>query len=121
MVRKIAKAAPAVVQPAEDTTTKTVVTTKNFIRSWRLFRGYERQADLCKVCKISRPVLSRLENGTLPYRQPQLEVLAATLKCAPGDLINVDPSGAGDIFRIYEQIPEAKRERAIKLLRNLLR
>lgn len=121
MVRKKAEAAPAVVRPAEDTTTKTEATPKNFIRAWRLYRGYERQQDLCATSRISRPVLSRLENGTLEYRQGHLDMLAKALNCTPGDLVKTDPNSQGDIFRVYEEIPQAKRARALKLLRNLAR
>lgn len=103
----------------EDGTTRVPPTANNFIRAWRLFRGIDRQQDLADRSGVGRPVLSRLESGSLDYHQRHLEQLAKVLQCTAGDLISTDPSNMGDVFRIYEDLPPSGQLRAYQLLRSL--
>jgi DNA-binding Xre family transcriptional regulator len=91
----------------------------NHIRAWRLHRGFATQGDLAKKSGITRATISRLESGTLPYRQWQLEKLSVALDCKPHDLIGTDPNLSASIFQIYQSLSEAGQKRAIRLLQAL--
>lgn len=111
---------PAKVTRTEDATTRVAATTSNFIRAWRLYRGYESQAALsAKVPDLNASVLSRLESGSLQYRQWHIDLLADALNVSPRDLIGRDPNAVADVFSIYEGLNANKRKRALKLMRAL--
>jgi transcriptional regulator with XRE-family HTH domain len=91
----------------------------NFVRHWRLFRGYATQDVLAEKSGVTRVTISRLESGALPYRQSVLEKLAAALDCTPGDLIERDPQSTITIVQIYSRLSERDQGRAIKMLKTL--
>lgn len=93
----------------------------NFIAAWRIHRGFPKISDLARDPRaaVTRISLGRLEAGKQGYRQEVLENLAIVLECTPGDLLSVDPVTKGVIFEIYETIPDYKKPRALKLLRDL--
>ena len=88
----------------------------NYIRAWRLHRGFATQGELAKKSGITRATISRLESGTLPYRQWQLEQLSETLNCKPHDLIGTDPRMQASIFQIYQRLPEEAQKQAMKVM-----
>jgi DNA-binding Xre family transcriptional regulator len=91
----------------------------NYLRAWRLFRGYASQGDLAKASGITRATICRLESGAMPYRQWLLEKLAKVLDCAPVDLIGTDPTAQVTIAQIYRRLSEDDRKRALKYLAGL--
>lgn len=88
----------------------------NYIRAWREFRGITSQGQMALKAGMTRPTISRLESGAMPYRQKALEQLARVLECTPSDLIGSDPNAMGAIFQIYERIPESLRPQALSAL-----
>jgi transcriptional regulator with XRE-family HTH domain len=78
----------------------------NFVRAWRIHRGYERQEDLAKIVGVKSPTISRLETGVTPYTQELLESVANALKCRVSDLLDRDPNAPPSILDIYDGLPE---------------
>lgn len=87
----------------------------NYIKEWRLFRGFETQRDLSRVCGLPSQTISRLEAHRLAYTPWSLQLLAKALKCHEGDLISRDPSKIdADIFMVYEQMSATDRAKLLK-------
>lgn len=99
--------------------TRTEAATTNYVRAWRLYRGIKSQTRCAELAGMTRPSLSRLESGTLPYRQWMLEKLAAVLDTSPANLIGVDPYVSADIFKIYTALPEDHRREALAFISGL--
>lgn len=116
MVRKQTKQGKAVAKKPKRGGRGPVKHAANYIRAWRLHRGFATQGELAKKSGITRATISRLESGTLPYRQWQLEQLSETLNCKPHDLIGTDPRMQASIFQIYQRLPEEAQKQALKVM-----
>lgn len=88
---------------------------KQFIREWRKFRGLT-QEQLADRMGIARSYVSHVEKGNRRYDQLFLEAAAIALLCEPADLIMRDPTQAGSIWSIWDQIPAQERPQAAKVL-----
>ena len=64
---------------------------QTYIRAWRKHRQ-KTQAQVAEALDITEASVSRIEKGTQPYNQRQLEQLAQFLNCSPGDLLDRDPN-----------------------------
>lgn len=91
---------------------------RNFIAEWRRYRGIATQTELAALTGITRATICRLENGTLPWRQRQLEPIALALGCQPHDLIATNPVEMASILQIYNAIPENRRVHALKVMQS---
>lgn len=99
--------------------TRSKASSDNFIRAWRIYRGYDTQEALCLHLSINSSVLSRLESGALQYRQWHLKLLSNFLNVSPRDLIGTDPFDGGDVFSLYAKLSPRKRAKALALIRRL--
>lgn len=88
---------------------------RQFIRAWRNHRGLT-QEDLAARVGVSREYVSYIETGKRRYDQNFLEAAAEALNCTPADLIMRDPTQPGAIWSIWDQIPAAQRDQAIRVL-----
>lgn len=86
-----------------------------FIRDWRKYRGIS-QDRLAEVIGLTQATVARIERGDIAYTQPVLEAMAEALKCLPGDLITRNPTDRIGIQEVWDQIPEANRDQAAKVL-----
>lgn len=87
----------------------------HFIRAWRKHRELSLER-LAERVGSTHATISRIERGKQPYSQPLLEALAEALGTTPASLIMRDPTKAGSIWDIVEQIPALEREIAAKAL-----
>ena len=79
------------------------------------------QEALADVIGITPASLSRIENSNQPYNQRQLELMADTLKCSEGDLLDRDPdSPVATYATIFDNIPEDVRDQAAKTVQKTL-
>lgn len=60
------------------------------IKAWREFRGYS-QEELAEIVGSSKASVSRIENGSQPYGQDFLEMVAEALKTEPHHLLASAP------------------------------
>ena len=86
-----------------------------FLREWRKHRHLT-QDQLASRLETSKSWISELETGKRRWNQDVLELLADALNCEPADLIMRDPTAPNAIWSIWERIPPARRELAIKSL-----
>lgn len=71
----------------------------NFIRQWRLYRGFECHKDLAEETRrldprrkgLDRVTICRLETGVTRLNQTHLYLLAPALGCEPWQLIAHEP------------------------------
>lgn len=87
----------------------------HFIRSWRKHKDFTLERLASRV-GTTHATLSRIERGKIPYSQPLLEALADALETTPASLIMRDPLAPKSIWDIWEGIPPAERDSAIKAL-----
>jgi transcriptional regulator with XRE-family HTH domain len=73
------------------------------------------EPDLGKI-GLSHSTLSRIETFKLPYNQALLELLAEIYGTDPASLIMRNPADPDGIWSIYDQIPEAARPTALRVL-----
>lgn len=91
---------------------------KWFLREWRKHRGLT-QEQLAERVGWNKGDVSNLERGARRYNQDALEALAEALDCEPCDLIMRDPTQPGAVWNVWEAIPEAKRDDALRILEAL--
>lgn len=109
---------------------------KHYLREWRKHRGFksigaaiERAHELLsdrviaegeegdmKRLGLSQSNISRVESGKIPYNQDLLEILAEVYGTDPASLIIRNPADPEGIWSIYDNIPEAQRATALKVL-----
>lgn len=83
----------------------------NYIKQWRLFRGFESQTALAKASGLRAGDINRLESGKIAWTRQNLVPLAKALHCHEGDLISRDPFKLeADIFRIMEKMSASDRK-----------
>lgn len=87
----------------------------NFVKAWRKFRDLS-QSELAEKMGISREYVSLVENGKRRYDEIFLDAAAQALNCSPADLISREPGTLGGILYLWDQIDEAQREQALKVL-----
>lgn len=84
---------------------------KNFVKEWRIFRGFATQVALAKASGVRAGDINRLESGKISWTHTNLAPLAKALNCHEGDLISRDPLKAkADIFLIFEKMTEKDRK-----------
>lgn len=110
----------------------------HFLRQWRKHAGLSLQSACDKVYAlatdrivaegeerdlrrmgITYSTLSRIERGDVPYNQNLLEVLAEAYGTDPASLIMRNPEDPEGLWSIYDQIPEAQRPVALRMLSGL--
>lgn len=69
---------------------------RTFLREWRLYRNLT-QEQAAERINIDHSTLGRIERRLVPYSQGFLEAAAEAYMCEPWDLLNVDPTKAGDV------------------------
>jgi len=57
-----------------------------------------------------------MERGKKGYSQETLEALADALGCEPADLLMRDPTSADPIWSVWDRVPSAKRNDALRVL-----
>lgn len=81
---------------------------RTFLKEWRDAFNLS-QEECAEIIRQSRTNYLRIENGTLSYKQEDLERLAERYSCEPGDLLLGPPTGR-DIRSLFERAhPEAQR------------
>lgn len=91
---------------------------KWFLREWRKYRDLS-QGKLAERLGTSKGYISDLEAGRRQYNQDQLEAIADALGCEPADLLIRNPLDDAAFWSIWDQVPEADRPAALKMLRAL--
>lgn len=91
-----------------------------FIKEWRKHRALT-QEQLGERLDLTQATVARIERGDIAYTQPVLEAMADALNCSPADLIMRDPSHAGSIWSIWDQIPAVQRDQAVKVLETFIK
>lgn len=99
----------------------------NRVRAVREAKGLS-LATVAKACRarpaISLSMLQKYETGELQLKVLHLEVIARALEVRPQQLLNsVDPVEDEQevaLLDAFRQLPEAERDRALKLLRALM-
>jgi transcriptional regulator with XRE-family HTH domain len=89
---------------------------KWFLREWRKHRGLTIEK-LAERLDVSKGYVSDMERGKKRYNQDQLEALADALECEPADLLMRDPSDTEAVWSVWECVPAAKREDALRVLK----
>jgi len=80
------------------------------------------QAKLAEAIGTTGAVISLLESGDRGLSDKWLRRIAPVLKTRPGHLLELDPAQAGDdIFDIWADIPEDRRDQARDVLRTFRR
>jgi transcriptional regulator with XRE-family HTH domain len=85
--------------------THTPKATGHYLRDWRKWRGLT-QTKLSELSGVTRPTVTRLENGKVRYNQDQLELLSAALGTKPWHLIAIDPT---DLDCLQVTVVQAKK------------
>ena len=90
---------------------------RNYLRAWREHRRLT-QAKLADAVGTTGAVISLLESGERGLSDKWLRKLAPVLGTRPGHLLEVDPAQMDDdIFDIWADIPEDRREQARDVLK----
>lgn len=93
---------------------------RTFIRQWREYRQLTQDA-LGDRIGLSKPQLSRIENGQQPYSQDLLEALAEALQTDVASLLMRDPSQDDAIWSIWEQAKPGERRMIEDLARTVVK
>lgn len=107
----------------------------HYIREWREAAGLsqERLAELVNELLwqweptrkegVGRPQVSKIESGRRGYKQEVLEAMAEVIGCLPSDLLSrrpdepaATPPDLAEVAALWRQIPEAERDRALRVL-----
>lgn len=90
---------------------------RNYLRAWREHRGLT-QAKLAETIGTTGAVISLLESGERGLSDKWLRKLAPVLGTRPGHLLEIDPEAmSDDIFDIWAEIPEERRDQARDVLK----
>jgi transcriptional regulator with XRE-family HTH domain len=65
--------------------------------------------------------ISAMERGAQSYTQSGLESLARAYRCAPAQLLQIDPSNpdTDDIWNIWESAKDADRRKIVEIARTI--
>ena len=69
---------------------------RTFLREWRLYRGLTQEQAADRI-GMDYTTLGKIERRLVPYSQGMLEAAAEAYACEPWQLLNVDPTKAGDV------------------------
>jgi transcriptional regulator with XRE-family HTH domain len=98
---------------------------RTFLKEWRQFRDLTQDEVLRRLealgAELSKPSISRLENGHQPYSEPVLCALADVYQCEPSDLIGRDPLMGESIDAMVIQMPKPDRDRVMAVVSALLK
>lgn len=93
------------------------------IKEWRKYRADMSQEALADLIGMSPGNLSLLERGLINYTQGTLGRLAEALECSTSDLINRDPTAAGDedLWDLWNKADPAQRQQLVEIARTILK
>lgn len=91
---------------------------RTFIRAWREYRNLT-QDQLAERVGISKPQLSRIENGLQPYSQDLLEALAEHLQTDPASLLMRDPDDEDAIWSLWDSAKPGVRAQIAAIAKTL--
>ena len=92
---------------------------KNFIREWRIHRGYSLER-LAGMVPMDKGNLSKVERGLYPYNQEMLENLADMLLTDPASLLMRNPTDSEAIWSLWDQAKPAEQEQITRLVETVL-
>ena len=78
------------------------------------------QEDLAARIGMSRPHLSRIENGVRPYTQDFLEAASQALRCSVVSLLIQDPADPEGLWDLYDQLDSSQRRHLVEIGRTFL-
>ncbi len=87
----------------------------HFLREWRLRAGLS-QDRLAALSGMSKPNISRIENGEIPYNEDTLEALANALGVGPADILMPPAMRADEILSVWNQLRDSDKGRAVASL-----
>lgn len=88
----------------------------NHIQAWRIHRGLT-QAQLAEAIGTTASVISLLENGDRSLSAKWLRKIGGALKTPAGFLLDHHPDDLPtDVVEIWNEIPEAQRDQAMRVL-----
>jgi transcriptional regulator with XRE-family HTH domain len=90
----------------------------HYMRAWREARGISLD-EMTRRIGLSKPSLSRIENGKTPYYQDVLEAYAEVLDCTPGDLLTRKPTDPEELWAVWDTLREEAKPVGIRLLKAL--
>lgn len=98
---------------------------RTFLREWREWRDLTQDEVLRRLdflgVEMSKPSISRPENGHQPYSEPILCALADVYQCEPTDLIGRPPDSPESIDAMVVQLPKRERERIVAVVTAMLK
>jgi len=97
----------------------------NYLRAWRKSRRKPdgtllTQGDVAIFAGVSKPTISRIENGSQNYNARILEAYATLCGCQPGDLLSREPFDPDTIYQLYARLRPAQRSEAEAILRAMV-
>jgi transcriptional regulator with XRE-family HTH domain len=92
--------------------------TKHFFREWRDYRGLTQEQAIGRL-GWSQSKISRIESGTTPYNQDDVEAAADAYNCEPWQIISVDPTKEGEVVDLMRLLDDRNRDQAIRVLKAL--
>jgi transcriptional regulator with XRE-family HTH domain len=98
----------------------TVPRRRIFLKQWREYRGLT-QEQLAERVGWSVGNVSQLERGLQGYSQEGLEALAEALRCDPGQLLTVDPTGDDAMWSIWEKAEPGQRKIIVELAKTVVK
>jgi len=109
MVRRIKSPGPHGSRPA------------HFLKAWREHAGLTQDEAIAALAAVgtslSKPSISRLENGHQPYSEPILLALSAVYQSSPAELIGRDPAGGRSLDSLVASLPPQERARLLAAIR----
>lgn len=100
-------------------------TQTTFLAAWRDHAGLTQDEVIRALAErgtaISKPSLSRLENGHQPYSEPILGALAELYGCRPADLISRHPNVGPSLDALVSHLSLTERDRVVEVVKAMLR
>ena len=75
---------------------------RHHFKEWREFRELTQEQAAGRL-DIDRTTLGRIENFKIPYSQSILEAAAEAYGCEPWDILNRNPSVAGEVIDMIDE------------------
>ena len=91
----------------------------NHIRDWRKHRGMT-QSELGDSVGYSKVHISRWESGMRRINLDQLQALADVLQCTLYDLIYCNPEDDIDLFNMWAELTDEKRDMFRAMIKGLI-
>lgn len=88
------------------------------LAKWRKHRDRMSQEELAAKIGVTQSMISHWENGESDIPLSTVHDIATALDTTIERLLR-DPGDGEDFYRIWAQLPESERPRALRILRNL--